>query len=376
MAIGLFQTSDTDYVNYPEYPAAALTAASVTYPSSIDAALTALRLSYSYPTDGYNLPVMIVMVGYHDPSTAIDVGQDNKSRWARKGYFVVYVDTRGGNGASGTFDDGGRETHDIYDAYQYIVTNFPSKIAPNKVSIHGYSRGGGMSLLMAARYPDLFQSVTSYFGISNWGGDATYGWYEQEPGRQANLTTAIGGTPAAKPNEYRARHSQSAIAQNFMGRLTLLHDVDDSAVDVSHSRQVEDAYIDAGRTDYLYSETSSLDADRWTHSYPQPSNDLEASEPLWIDYCKSLKPKTIATSGTLKIIGSVITKRFTVALDDGDTANAERSRIATLVYDTVANSYQVTNTSTLSLDVVVTLPTGETDSATIASGNSDTLIPV
>lgn len=360
---------------YPEYPGATVTKTNHTFPSSVDPALTAIKLSVAYPNTGTNLPVRIVMTGYHDSSASLDVGQDNRTIWARKGYMVVYVDTREGNGSSGTFDDGGRETRDIYDAYLFVVATYSAIIAANRVSIHGYSRGGGMSLLMACRYPDLFQSVASYFGISNWGGDATYGWYEQESNRQASLTTAIGGTPSTKPNEYKARWSKDSIL-NHIGHLALLHDVDDVSVHVDHSQQVRDMYVAAGRTDYLYSETSSADADRWTHTYPGPANDLPASEPLFFARAKTEPIRTIATSGTLKIIGSVTTKLFTVHLNDGNLNNAERSRIATLVYDTVANSYQITNTSSLYTVATVRTVAGLVDQVVLAAGATLTLTPV
>lgn len=365
--------SDLDPTNYPEYPGEAVTKTSHTFASTIDPSLTAIKLRVGYVTAATNLPVLIVMTGYHDSSTSLDAAQDNMTRWARLGFFVVYVDTRGGNGSSGTYDDGGRETHDIYDAYNFVVANYSAQIALNKADILGYSRGGGMALLMASRYPDLFQCVIDYFGISNWGGDATYGWYEQEPSRQASLSTAIGGNPTALPDEYDARHSQSAVAQNFTGHIVILHDVDDASVQVDHSQQVVASFVSASKTNYTYSETDSGDADRWTHSYPGPANDLEASETLWLTHAKNRLPKVIASAGTLKVIGSVITKKFTLNLNDGDPMNNERSRVATLVYDVNAGTYQITNNGTDSLTAVVTDFTGATDSVTVASGATETI---
>ena len=374
--------TDIDPVVYPEYPAAALTkATNVSVTSSIDPSVT-IKITIAYPTAGTNLPMLVFAAGYHDAVSSFDadVSIENTNRITRLGYFLLKVDTRGGGTATGTFDDGGREAHDIYDAIRYVQTNYSSILALNKISYFGYSRGGGMGLLMASRYPDLLQSVTDYFGISNWGGDATYGWYEQEPSRQSSLSTAIGGTPAAKPDEYKARWSKSAVAQNFTGFISIYHDVDDSQVQVDHSQQVVSAFTALSKTNYYYSETNSGSTYRWVHGYPATANNLIQSESTWLtgpnQRAKMYKPKVIPSSGTLNVIGAVYTKLFSVVLNDGTSTNGERSRIATLVYNVQSNSYEVTNTSSLSLTAIVTLPSGETASQSISAGDTATLNPI
>ncbi len=319
-----------------------------TYASANDGpTLPALKATLVYPTGKTNLPVLICLHGYHDNVAGLDGPVvSNLDRWARLGYFIIAPEMRGNNGSGGTWDDGGREIQDIYDAYQYVVTNYSASIVANRVSVLGFSGGGGYGYLLACRYPDLFQSVTSFFGISDWGTDPTYGWYQEQSDRRAGLETAIGGTPGAKPDEYASRYSKSVVAINHQGLLSMFHDADDSIVLVDQSQRVLAEYVSLGRGDHFYSETNSGSTYRWTHGYPNDSlNNLNHAEPFWKNGPKTRPIKTIATSGTLKVLGMLKTKLFTVYMNDGSYLNSGRSRFGTLVYDTVGNSYQVTNNS-------------------------------
>lgn len=331
---------------FPEYPGADVTTDQVVYSSSTDPAITTLKATVVYPTSGTNLPVKLVIHGYHETAADVDNGANaNFTRWARLGYLVVGVEMRGSNGSSGSFDDGGREVMDCYDALQYAITTYSAIISLNRYSVLGFSHGGAITYLLACRYPDLFQDVTVFFGISDHGVDATFGWYQQEPGRQATLSTAIGGTPAAVPDNYGARYSKSAIATNYMGFISIFHDDQDTSVDVSHSRRVVDEYDSALRTDYYYNESTTSSLDRWLHQYPSASNDIHDAEPLWKTNAKTKPVNTVPASGTLKILGLINTKSFIVNMNDGDFLNAGRSRFGTLVYNMANNTFEVTNDS-------------------------------
>lgn len=360
--------------SFPEYPGAAVTTVTPTTPSINDPSNT-ISMTIVYPTDGANLPVKVCLSGYSDPISNLNTGENNLTRWARLGYFVLGVDLRGRGSSTGTPDDGGRATMDVYDAIQYVIANYSAKIAANRFSVLGFSGGAGFAYLLACRYPDLFQDVTGFFGISDWGTDATYGWYQQEPTRQATLSTAIGGTPAAKPDEYGSRYSKSAIAINYMGYLSMFHDASDTSVHVDHSQRIAAEYVSAGRSDYYYNESNSGSATRWLHAYPLAANQLHSAEPLWKDNGKTKAIQTIATSGTLKILGMLKTKRFTVYMNDGSYLNAGRSRFGTLVYNTVTNSYTVTNDSANYAVVSIVTDGGLVATGVLAAGESYEFVP-
>lgn len=363
---------------FPEYPSdAPLTEQILTYSSSIDPTITTLRIrTFQVTTPSTLLPVLIVGHGYEQ--TAEDIGEDNLRRFARYGYLVLAPELRGSSGSggnSGSIDAAGREVYDVYDGYIYALTQFVNA-HPERVSVVGFSGGGGTGLNLVTRFPDLFQVMVDYFGISDYGTDATFGWYQQEPGRQASLQTAVGGTPAAKPDEYGARYAKRDIATNFTGYLYMFHDVDDTSVDVSHSQRVEDEYQLVGRTDYAYNESNSGSTYRWVHAYPSGSNDLQQAEAFW-----KLKPKTqpivtIPTSGTLKINGRLKTKLFHIQMTDSSYLNAGRSRIGTVTYDTNANTYSITNDSTLYAVVTVLLPDGRVATGVLDAAETYVFSPV
>jgi dienelactone hydrolase len=347
--------------NYPEYPSATLINGTVQYTSSLDPTLIGLNYNYYYPSGVTNLPILIAFHAYEDQASSFDTA--SLQRWARLGYLVIIPEMRGSVGNytayGGSRDAGGREVDDAYDAYQHAKTFFSGLVSDNgqRVSVIGFSAGGGDAYNLACRYPDTFQHITVMFGISDYGTDATYGWYNQQAPRQASLQTYIGGTPAAKPQEYAARYSKNAIATNYQGYLAIFHDTADASVGVDHSQRVVAMYTAASRTDYYYNESTVGSTYRWSHGYPGTFSDLTQAEQYWKDKPKTQSIKTIATSGTLKINGKIQTKRFTVNLNDGDWRNMGRCRTADLTYDYSANSYVVSNLQSGSV-VTVTTDTG------------------
>lgn len=363
---------------FPEYPSnEPLTEQILTYSSSIDPSVSTLRIrTFQVTTPSTLLPVIIVGHGYEQ--TAEDIGDDNLRRFARYGYLVLAPELRGSAGSggnSGSIDAAGREVYDVYDGYVYALSQFVNA-HPDRVSVVGFSGGGGTGLNLVTRFPDLFQVMVDYFGISDYGSDTTYGWYQQAAARQASLQTAIGGTPAAKPDEYAARYAKRDIASNFTGYLFMFHDDQDASVDVSHSQRVRDEYVSAGRTDYTYIQTTTGSNPRADHEYPSGSNTLEGFEAYWKLKPKTQAVQTVPTSGTLEINGRLKTKRFHIQMTDANYLNAGRSRIGTVVYDTVANTYSITNNSTLYAVVTVLLPDGRVATAVLDASETFVLTPV
>jgi pimeloyl-ACP methyl ester carboxylesterase len=347
----------------------------VSYASTWDPSITALAYDKYFPDNGLaNLTPLVVMHGYEE--TASSIGVANLTRFAQYGYFVIAVDTRHGGGFSGAIDVAGRETFDIDDAVNHAIANNPEINADGRISVLGYSNGGGVAMNLVSRYPDKYQVCVDMFGISDYGVNPSFGWYQQAPSRQATLTTYIGGTPTTKPDEYRARWAYGSIAQNFQGFLYAFHDEDDAAVQVYNSQRVIQSFIDAGRTDYYYNESDSGSTYRWVHAYPSGGNNLQQSEIYWLSRPHSAEVKTIATSGTLNVNGCVITKRFSVFLNDGEYQTAGKSRNAVVTYDTVANSYTINPTIDIAGGyVVVCVVTSGGLVATAAITSQVTLTP-
>ncbi len=356
---------------FPEYPGASLTEGIQNYSSSIDPDVTNLNARYYFPTGATNLPMLTCVHGYEQIAT--DIGETTLRRFARMGYFVVAVEMRGSTGSggnSGTRDIAGREKQDVYEAEEAIKTNFAANLASGYQAIWGMSGGGGVAWNMLEAYPDRYNAGIIYFGISDY-----ISWYNEQASRQASLQGYIGGTPVAKPDEYNTRNARLRLG-NIMCHVSFCHDTGDASVGVSHSQAMRDLYVAAGRTDYYYNESTVGSTYRWSHASPDSAPDLIQFEGFWKNRPKTGAVNTVATSGTLKIPGRLHTKRFQIWANDGNYLTAGKSRYGTVVYDTVANSYEITNDSTLDAVFTVVTQSGLVGVAAIASGGTKTITPV
>lgn len=309
--------------------------------------ITNLVMRHCYPESLTDLPVCIVMHGWS--GDAADITNVTLQRLARRKLFAACVGMRGRDGASGTPDASAREIYDIYDAVTYIRTNFANIVSPDRALIVGYSGGGGNALAAACKFPDTWCEVISHFGMSDYGYDGTYGWY-QVANYSAGIAARVGGTPAEVPDNYRARNALEALAINYTGgHLYMYHDTGDSAVPVHHSQLVRDALDNASLTNYTYWQSAAGDPTiRWIHDEAVDTTH-KFSEVYWAqDAANRRYPAwTIAASGTVRVIGYIVTKRFAIWLGNGT------SEVASVVYDTVAASYTVTPL-TGSMDVTIT----------------------
>lgn len=360
-------------VVFPEYPGADLTEGVQNYPSSVDVGVTDLNAIYYFPTGATNLPMLTCIHGFE--STAEDIGVETLRRWARLGYFVVAVEMRGSSGSggnSGPRDIAGRECQDVYDAEEAIIDNFSTNLAEGRKGMLGFSAGGGVAWNMLQKFPDRYAAGTIYFGISD------YAAWHTELGaipRQTALEGYIGGDPTEVPNEYNTRSARLSLA-NIMCHVTFCHDEDDVSVSVEHSREMVALYVAAERIDYTYNESTAASEFRWSHDSPDNEPDLIEFEQYWKTSAKIGTINTVPTSGTLKVPGKLETKRFTIWMNDGNINNAGRSRYGTVVYDTVANTYEVTNNSTLDAVVCVSLPDGRVGVSVLTASGSAVISPI
>lgn len=319
------------------------------------AAINNLYLEYAYQPGKTALPILIVMHGYVGNATT--PGDTMMRRCALHGAFVCSVGLRGRNSADGTQDDGRREIYDIYDAVQWVRANFSAIVNSDVVGLLGYSQGGGHALACGCKFPDTFAGLFDFFGISDYGVDGTDGWYFNEGSTevsQADIESHMGGTPAAAPNNYKSNDAVSAILNYSGGHLYLYHDDEDVAVPIVHSTRIKAVLDGAGRTNYTANFSDALDSDRWEHG-PSPNNvpDLAIPEETFVTYLKTASAWTIPASGTITVIGYIVTKRFTIWLRAHGSTTYGLDAAATVVYDTATDTYTVTPT-TGAIDVTVT----------------------
>ena len=303
----------------------------------------ALRAHVVFPSDGQDLPIIILMHGFGGSGEHISTA--TRSRYAGYGAFVLVVEMRGRGGSGGTPDLGGLEIQDIVDAVDYVKANYAAQVDAEQVHIVGYSGGGGNALSCITKFPDSFNSAVSFFGIGDYAA-----WYPVAGAeRQASMDAWVGGSPAAMPDHYTARKSLDAIPNYSGGFLSLFHDTADGIVPVTQSDAVRDALDAAAMTNYAYSRSQPGDALRWQHAYPDQQPDLIVAEDQFIPalVAKSHPVWTVPASGTLQVAGYLDTKRFRVALgalDDeaGAITYDSATREFTIVCTTGAATYHLT----------------------------------
>jgi len=305
------------------------------YGSTIDA-IDDLYAKYAYLPNINNLPILILMHGFHQHISDF-TNNDVFNRLARYGVFVCAVSMRGSDDSSGSHDSSGRELYDILDAINYVKTNFPNVVDANRVAIVGYSGGGANALGCAIRFPDTFTDVIAHFPISDYGYSNPDGWWYHAVSSRPLIENSIGGTPATVPNKYHSRAFNLGIT-NYTGKLHLYHDNDDSIVPLINTQKVVQTLDLAGMTNYSVSYTSSVNVNRWLHALPNAVASVRWTEDYWCPVVtKKVNPVwTIPVSGSIKAMGYLETKHFNIWLGDGT------EHVADVVYNTSTDSYTVT----------------------------------
>lgn len=317
--------------------------------------MTINNLYAKYAYKNPNAPILMLLHGWDGAAAAYD---GSLSDLAAIGFFVLSVGMRGRDGAGGTRDASGREIYDIYDALQYARSQYSVYASQTKAAIFGGSGGGGNALAFACKFPDAVTSVFDGWGMSDYGRNNPNGWYYNNDGQYtAAIAASVGGTPAQVPDNYYARDATAAITNYTGGKLFFYHDTTDSVVPVVHTTRITDALDAAGMVNYTNRITTGAYAHGFSMVHGAQSSivisDMQATalvDPAW----------TIPASGTVTVIGYIVTKRFTIWLNQGLDA------AATVVYDTAAGTYTVTPLTSNPV-VAVTITQG----ALTASGNTN-----
>jgi dipeptidyl aminopeptidase/acylaminoacyl peptidase len=223
-----------------------------------------LKAHLAIPKGAGALPLLVLMHGFR--GQAADFQDATLKRFATsygKGVFVAAVSMRGRDGSKGTPDSGGKEIDDIAEAVEALLKEYPKQLSPDNVHIVGYSGGGGNAMSAAALYPKMFQTATSFFGISDYAQ-----WYRQANADQRKYLLAWTGSEAAM----EARDVCAKLAQ-YPGVLRLYHDRGDNNVPVGHSERAL-----ACRPESLANFSEEGDAVRWIHENPNGDPPVRQAE--------------------------------------------------------------------------------------------------
>lgn len=314
-------------------------------------AISNLYAKYTYNVNGTNMPIVVLMHGFTNDAETFPAS--DAERIAALGFFVVVPGMRGRDSASGSPDGSGREIQDIIDAVEYVRTNFADHVSADKAALVGYSGGGGNALAAACKFPDYFSVIVDHFGMSDYGRNNPNGWYYNNSGAYTEtIATYVGDTPANVPNNYYARDAVAAIANYTGGFLYIYHDDQDTDVPVVHSSRIKAALDGAGLTNYSYNISTTGSDPRFTHGYPEDVAGLRTVEATWAAKINSQAVWTVPASGSVAVIGYIVTKRFSIWLNTGATLGVDA--VATVVYNTATDTYTVTPLTTGAMDVTIT----------------------
>jgi dienelactone hydrolase len=337
-----------------------------TYASSIDPAINNLAGMVIYDSSQtQRMPVVVFAHPYSDNGSdsanntlpvVWGTASNMLTRFASNGWVVAAFGMRG-RGALGTNDDSGREVHDIYDGLRWVQTNAAvrtnlfytntfAQMQNNWSALVGFSGGGGNALNFGSKFPGAVNLIVDYFGISDYGYDATYGWHQQT-GPHPSLEANIGGTPAGVPNAYRARYSLDSIATTTISNsfLFAFHNQSDTTVRPSHTTNLWLAFSNSGNSRIWYSNSATL----YVHQLPSSAPYLPDSFELWSNVVANSASASwhLSPTGNVRVIGYLVTELFSVWLGGGT------NHVADLSWDTINGNFTVTPlTGSMSVGIV------------------------
>jgi len=201
------------------------------YPSSID---TNLALYAEFYVPDKPKPLCLFFHGWHGRA-----GASSKAGYIDpllKDFFVVNVDMRGRYKSRDKPDASGHELVDGLDALDFARMTWPAAVRKEPgCYVIGGSGGGGNTLAIAGKAPDIFTAAVSWAGMSDYAL-----WFEgDKKGRYRDEMETkgwIGGTPESNPEGYRARGGLHVL-ENVITALLVIHGKRDGAVPVEHAER-------------------------------------------------------------------------------------------------------------------------------------------
>jgi len=363
----------------------------VTYPSSVTSVAFAqrplmLRAELNYDASRADAPIAVVMHGYSPANGNFNNVRANAQRLRDSGFFAISVAMRDRDGSEGQRDSGGVEVHDIYDAVEFVKAEYAGLVDPTNVHITGYSGGGGNVMSAMVRYPDYFRAGSSYFGISDYGFDESGGWWFNgaSSGHRGQMLQDIGDAADrdddAVIDRYMARASNLASRNNPYSEIHLFHNRNEPITPrVNHFSYLLNAQLNedfVGEFDNVVLHEGGMgvfvdfDGDGvndpgelqdWPHGFPN-ANQQAAGEQHYLGRLLSgeIPEPVLNDADTLTVIGYVVTRPFTLWIEDGQSAVADLAyeklddRTTLFEMDVLSSDEDVTGTLTLTPEQRVT----------------------
>ena len=306
----------------------------ITYASSADGT-PGLLANIALVADGKPKPLLLVMHGYGGDKKNVEA---DVKEFAAKGVVAVGPDMRGTGGSKGVWDSGGKDVHDILDAALAALEKYPKEIDAKNLNVVGYSGGGGNAIACAVRFPDLFQSCSSFFGISDY---AAWHASKGRPDCNSRMESALGGPPDKKPELYDARNANAAAANAQAAKLHFFWDELETACPPAMLETFLENHKKAGLANAARHVSKAGDPLRYKHGYRAGNKGLTSADDLFMP--DVLAPKKASPAlpkrGKLAVPGYLVTRHFTVWIGNAkakDLQEAQKGAVlgqVTIEYD-------------------------------------------
>lgn len=319
------------------------------YASSVDGT-SPLYADVAFQKDGQAKPIVLVMHGYSGSRKAVSFDLQELSV---KGVFALAPDMRGHGESVGAWDSGGLEIFDMVDALIEAAKRYPGEIDASNLNVVGYSGGGGNAISAAVRFPDLFHTAVSFFGITDYGA-----WYHSKgrPDCNERMVKALGGPPDKLPEVYASRNANLAACNNGWTRLHFFWDREETGCPPFMSEIFLSQYASCGLQNAFKHVTGPGDDKRWIHGYRQSVRDLSFADEIFLkDVFSPLAPgPRLPLQGRLKVLGYLVTRDFQVWIEKGQAG------AVTVEYDLSTSPVEVKvldNPQGYAVKVLLTNPT-------------------
>lgn len=198
------------------------------YKSSYD---NGLELTAEFYVPENPAPLLLHFHGWHQSAAQ---ARESATVLAENGYFVVSPDMRGRGKSGGKPDACGLELLDALDALDFARNEWPEKTDNSRGPyLLGGSGGGGNTMTLAGKAPDIFAAAVSWAGMSDyaqWYKDDEKGCYRDE----METKGWIGGNPDTNSEAYSSR-SGVTLLENVLAPLLVMHGKNDTAVLFHHA---------------------------------------------------------------------------------------------------------------------------------------------
>ncbi len=267
------------------------------YQSTID---PNLRLAAEFYVPSTPKPLCLFFHGWH--MTAAQSQSSGMLGPLAEEYFLVNVEMRGRGKSGGKPDASGHELLDGLDALDYARATWPDLVRSGAGPyVVGGSGGGGNTLALAGRAPDLFAAAAVWAAMSDyalWYQDDERGHYRDE----METKGWIGGTPQSNPDGYFARGGM-AVLENTLAPILVMHGKKDTAVPVHHAERYE------ARARSLQKSNVVVHYNNAGHS--------SVEWPRLMDFLRAtLLPPRLPGEGRLRLCGFLACRAFWLIADD------------------------------------------------------------